>query len=178
MEKTKNLVFTGLQIVAWIIFVGLCIQAGAFVVNFIFSIYKPESLPLLYQKLDLTALYIDHRPTFFCIYSFILSIAAMKACLFYVVITLLHKMDLSRPFNSFVARQISWISYLTLMIGLLSYLADQFTGQLVHQEIITGSVQQFWTDSSAFILMGAVIYIIAKIFKKGVAIQMENDLTI
>ena len=29
-----------------------------------------------------------------------------------------------------------------------------------------------------FILMGAVIYIIATIFKKGVDIQNENDLTI
>ena len=36
----------------------------------------------------------------------------------------------------------------------------------------------FWADSQAFILMSAVIYVIATIFKKGVEIQNENDLTV
>ena len=40
------------------------------------------------------------------------------------------------------------------------------------------NLNQFWADSQAFILMAAVIYIIATIFKKGVEIQNENDLTV
>jgi hypothetical protein len=39
-------------------------------------------------------------------------------------------------------------------------------------------LNQFWEDSQAFILMAAVVYIIATIFKKGVEIQNENDLTV
>ncbi|HCM77099.1 MAG TPA: DUF2975 domain-containing protein, partial [Cytophagales bacterium] len=42
MSKTNNFIFTGLKIVAWIIFVGLCIEAGGLIVNFFFSLYKPE----------------------------------------------------------------------------------------------------------------------------------------
>ena len=34
MSKKNQLVFKGLTIVAWIIFVGLCIEAGALLVNF------------------------------------------------------------------------------------------------------------------------------------------------
>ena len=87
-------------------------------------------------------------------------------------------MDLSKPFNTFVSRQISQISYLTLSIGLLSYIARQIAKNLMHHGFVIDSLDQFWADSQAFILMGAVIYIIATIFKKGVDIQNENDLTV
>lgn len=178
MSKTNNFVFKGLHIVAWVIFVGLCIEAGGLIVNFIFSLYKPELVPNLYQKLDLTEMYKDNRLAFFKVYSFILTISILKACLFYIVIRLLHKMDLSNPFNTFVAKQISQISYYTLSIGLISYIAKQFDKNLMHHRIVTDNLNQFWTDSQAFVLMGAVIYIIAVIFKKGVDIQNENDLTV
>ena len=81
-------------------------------------------------------------------------------------------------FNTFVARQISQMSYCTLSVGLLSYIARQLAKNLMHYGFVTDNLNQFWADSQAFILMGAVIYIIAVIFKKGVAIQNENELTI
>lgn len=178
MSKTNNFVFWALYIVAWIIFVGLSIEAGGLIVNFFFSLYKPEFIQNLYQTLDLTKMYEDSRLAFFGIYSFILIISILKACLFYVVIRLMHKMDLTKPFNTFVAKQISQISYYTLSIGLLSYIARKLAENLMHHGFATDNLNQFWADSQAFILMGAVIYIIATIFKKGVDIQNENDLTI
>ena len=90
----------------------------------------------------------------------------------------MHKMDLSKPFNDFVAKQISQISYFTLSIGVLSYVARQSAKNLIHHGFVTDNLDQFWADSQAFIIMGAVIYIIATIFKKGVEIQNENDLTV
>ena len=178
MSKTNNFIFWGLYVMAWIIFVGLSIEAGGLIVNFFFSLYKPEFVQNLYQKLDLTEMYKDSRLAFFGIYSFILTISILKAFLFYIVIRLMHKMDLSKPFNTFVASQISQISYYTLSIGLLSYIARQTAKNLMHHGYFTGNLNQFWADSQAFILMGAVIYIIAIIFKKGVDIQNENDLTV
>ena len=90
----------------------------------------------------------------------------------------MHKMDMSKPFDNFVARQISQISFYTLSIGLLSYIARQLSKNLMHHGFVTDRLNQFWADSQAFILMGSVIYIIATIFKKGVDIQNENDLTV
>lgn len=146
--------------------------------NFFFSLYEPEFVQNLYQKLDLIQMYKESSLSFFGIYSFILIISVLKAFLFYIVIRLMHKMDLSKPFNSFVSRQISLMSYYTLSIGLLSYIARQLVKNLMHQGFVPDNLNQFWADSQAFILMGAVIYIIATIFKKGVAIQNENDLTV
>ncbi len=178
MSKTNNFVFKGLLIVAWVIFVGLCIEAGGLIVNFLFNMFKPEFVPNLYQNLDLTQVYKDSKWDFFGVYSFIVVISVLKGYLFYIVIRLMHKMDISTPFNDFVAHQISKMSYYTLSIGLLSYLGRHSVENLKHPGIDMGSLNHFWTDSQAFILMGAVIYIIAVIFKKGVAIQKENELTV
>ena len=178
MSKTKNFVFTVLKIVSWIIFVGLCIEAGGLIVNFIFSVYKPEFVHNLYQKMDLSEMYERSKWAFFNMYSFILVISILKAVLFYVVIRLLSKINLTKPFNSFVSRQISLISYYTFSIGILSYIARETAKHLQHRGFVIDNLNQFWADSQAFILMAAVIYIIATIFSKGVEIQNENDLTV
>ena len=178
MSKTNNIVFWGLHIVAWLIFVGLCIEAGALIVNFFFSLYNPEFVQNLYEKLDLSEIYKYSKSSFFGVYSFILIISILKACMFYTVIILMLKMDLTKPFNSFVARQISQISYYTVSIGLLSYIAREFVKNLMHTVFVPDNLNKFWADSSAFIIMGAVFYIIATIFQKGVDIQTENDLTV
>ncbi|MDP1817561.1 MAG: DUF2975 domain-containing protein [Leadbetterella sp.] len=178
MSKRDNFVFKALHVVAWVIFVGLCIEAGGLIVNFVFSLYKPEFVQNLYQKLDLSDLYARSQWAFFGMYSFILFIACLKAYLFYIVITLLSKLDLSKPFNSFVADQILKLSYYTLAIGLISHVARQTAKNLQHHAFEIDNLNQFWADSQAFILMAAVIYIIATIFAKGIEIQNENELTV
>ncbi|MHA7131094.1 DUF2975 domain-containing protein [Algoriphagus namhaensis] len=178
MSKTNNFVFNALHIVAYIIFIALCFEAGALIVNFIFSLVKPEMLPNLYPPLDLTEMYRESRWAFFGMYGFILSVSILKAFLFYIVVKLMHQMDLAKPFNSFVSGQILQISHLTLTIGLFSFVARQVAKSLIHYGFDTDSLNQFWVDSQAFILMGAVIYIIAMIFKKGVDMQNENELTV
>jgi hypothetical protein len=178
MTNTSNFLFKGLHILAWIIFVGLCIEAGAIIVNFAFCLFKPEMVQNLYQKLDLSELFQSSRLAFYIIYSFVISLSILKAILFYIVIRLMHKMDLLKPFSNYVSDQILLLSYYTIAIGLLSYIARQFVTNLVQNSQEAFSLTQFWNDSQAFILMGAIIYIIAVIFRRGVVIQNENDLTI
>ena len=178
MSKKNNFAFKVLSIVAWVIFVGLCIEAGGLIVNFIFSLYKPEFVQNLYKKLDLSEMYERSKWAFFGMYSFILVISILKAVLFYVVIMLVSKINLSKPFNSLVSSQITQISYYTLSIGLLSYIARQTAKYLLHRGYKIDQLNQFWVDSQAFILMAAVVYVIATIFKKGLEIQNENDLTV
>jgi len=178
MKKTHKFVFIVLTIVAWIIFVGLCIEAGALLVNFIYSLVKPEIVKKLYQKLDLSTLYQSSKWAYYAIYSFILVISGLKAYLFYQVTTLIHKFDLAKPFNAFVSGKISQISYVTFSIGMLSYLANGVVNNLKHRGYVIDNLNGFWSDSQAFILMSAIIYIIAVIFAKGVELQNENDLTV
>jgi hypothetical protein len=178
MSETNILVFKGLKIISWIIFVGLCIEAGGLIVNFIFSLYNPEFVQNLYQKLDLSEMYIRSKWTFYGMYSFILTISILKAYLFYIVVKLVSNINLSKPFNSYVASQILQLSYYTFSIGLLSYIARQTAKNIQHHGYIIDDINQFWADSQAFILMAAVIYIIAIIFSKGVEYQEELEETV
>jgi hypothetical protein len=178
MTTTNNFVFKALTIIAWLIFIGLCIEAGGLVVNCIFTIIKPEMVDRLYQKLDLTDMYARSPWAFFSMYSFILMIAFLKAGLFYRLAMLLTKIDLMKPFSDFTAGQILQISYYTLSIGLFSYVARQSAKTMQHHGFLTEKLNAFWEDAQAFILMAAVVYVIAQIFKRGLALQKENDLTV
>lgn len=178
MSKGNNFIFTVLLVIAWIIFVGLSIEACGLLVNFFISIYRPEFIPNLYQKLDLTEIYTLNQLNFLTIYSLILIIAFLKAFMFYTVIMLMHKLDLSKPFNRFVSGKILKISYYTFSIGILSYIARETAKAIEQKGISTENLNAFFSDSQAFILMAAVIYIIAVIFKKGIELQNENELTI
>lgn len=176
--KTNKLVFIVLHVLAWIIFVGLCIEAGGLLVNFIFSIYKPEFVHKLYNKLDLSAMYAQSKPVFFGMYGFAVAISFLKAYLFYMVIKLLSKFNLAKPFNNFVSKQITQISYCTFSIGIISFIAKQVAKNMQHYGLDTKLLDAYWVDSQAFILMAAVVFVIAAIFQKGIEIQTENDLTV
>jgi hypothetical protein len=178
MTKRSNFVFKALHVVSYIIFVGLCIEAGALIVNFVYSLFKPEIVQNLYQKLDLSQMYSTNKWVYFGMYGFILTISVLKAYLFYVVIMLLHKLDLEKPFNTYVADQFKRISYITLEIGIFSLIALEISRSLEHYGLESDRLNQFWEDGSAFLLMAAVIYVIATIFSRGVEIQNENDLTV
>ena len=178
MSKKNKFIFNGLQIVAWVIFVGLSIEAGGLIVNFVISIYKPEIVHNLYQKLDLSDMYNRSQWAYFGMYGFILAIALLKAYMFYIVVKLMLKLDLSNPFNTFVSEQITNIAYCTFSIGLFSYIGRQTAKSLIHYGYTIDNLNQFWTDSQAFILMAAVVYVIAQIFQKGIELQNENDLTV
>ena len=178
MSTKNNFVFKALHVVAWVIFVGLSIEAGGLIINFIFSVFKPEFVDKLYQKLDLTVMYQRDKWAFFGMYSFAIFISVLKATLFYTLVELLHKLDLSNPFNNFATKKILQISDHTFSIGILSYIARQTVKNLSHHGQEVDKLNQFWEDSHAFILMAAVIYVIAQIFKRGVELQNDNDLTV
>lgn len=178
MSTTNSLIFNALKIIAWVIFIGLSIDAGGLIVNFIFSLYNPEFVQNLYQKLDLSEMYNRSTWAFFSMYSFILFISILKAFLFYLVIKLVTNIDLSKPFNSKVSKQISQIGYYTLSIGLIGYLGLQTAKNLQHHGYMIDQLNPFWSDSQAFILMAAVIYVIATIFSKGVEYQEELEETV
>lgn len=178
MSKNHKLIFQGLTIVAWIIFIGLCIEAGGLIINFIFSVFLPEYVGNLYQKIDLSSMYQENKWAFFGAFSFVLVIAVLKAHLFYIVITLLHKLDLEKPFSSFVANKINNIAYYTFSIGIISHIAREVVKNMVHHGYEIDTLNNFWVDSQAFIIMAAIIYIIAVIFKRGIELQNENELTI
>jgi len=178
MLKRNNFVFIALHIIVWLIFVGLCIEAGGLIVNFVFSVFKPQFVGNLYQKLDLSKMYQQNQWFFFGMYGFLLFVSILKAALFYTLIRLHYKLDLSKPFSNYVADKIKSLAFYTFSIGIIGFIGSQVAESLLHYGYETGKLNKFWEDSEAFILMSAVVYVIYQIFKRGVELQNENDLTV
>jgi len=172
MTKRDNLILTGAKVITWLIFIGLCIQAGVLLFNY------PSISAAFNQKTAVTGPDNHNRWIFPSMFSLAVFITFLKAYLFYLVIRLMQTLDISSPFQLPVAMQISKISKTTFSIGLISYIAFQSARNMGHHGLITGSLNTFWGDSQAYILMSAIIYIIALIFKRGIEMQAENDLTI
>ena len=81
---------------------------------------------------------------------------------------------MSDPFKTDVARLLERISYVLLGSCLIALVSNGYTAWL---SIRTGSPQGD-LDVGELIFMAALVFIISQVFKRGVEIQSENDLTI
>jgi hypothetical protein len=178
MTKKDDFILKTLNVVAWVIFIGLCVEAGALLFNFIFTLFKPIATYNIYKGLNLSELYTNHFAHYVGLMSFVLSLAILKAYLFYFVVEIFTKLNLGNPFNTVIAKLIEKIGFEAFVISIISIVAHQYTKGLMQDGLKVDGVESYWNDSSAFIMMAAILFIISQIFKKGIELQNENDLTV
>lgn len=178
MSKRTDFLLKALNIVAWIIFIGLCIESGALIFNFAYSIYKPIGAHNIYNGLNLLGLREKHFNHFIGLMSFILLISTLKAYLFYLVVKIFLKLNFVKPFSIEIAKLIENISFEVFSIAIVGAIAQQYTKRLINLGYDISNAQEFWNDTGAFLIMAATIYVIAQVFKKGIELQNENDLTV
>ena len=170
-----------LLILAWIIFIWVGIEACGFISNTLFTMLKPESAKYLWQQVDLSDLYKYDNGHFLVIMILISIVAVLKTLLFYQIVKILHakKLSLSQPFNIEMQRFISMVSYLALGIGLFCWRGAEYTKWLVEKGAKMPDIQTLrFGGADVWLFMGVTLFIIAQMFKRGIEIQSENDLTI
>ncbi len=174
MKTKTESILEAMHVLSWIVFIGLLIQGGAILVSYLVSMANPEGAKKLYDGLDLFPL----RESSIWHYSIavlsLIALSGLKAYTAYLVIQILSKINLENPFQSSTAILIERVSYVILEIWVLSMLANGHQGWLRKYGL---DRQEHW-NSGEFIFLAGVIFIIAQVFKKGVEIQSENELTI
>lgn len=178
--KTKTVLII-LLIILWIIFVGLCIEAGGFLTNAFFALFNPELVPRLWHPLDLSALFKIDTDSYFVLSLIMAIIAAMKAWLFYMIIKVLHNRNLNftSPFNIAVRNFLFILSYIALVIGFFSNGGVKYMAWLSDQGVTLTDTQYLKIGGGdVWLFMAIILFVIALIFKRGIEIQTENDLTI
>ena len=171
-----------LYVLSWIIFIGVSIDAGGSIFSAFYTlVINPVNATTFWEGNDLSELY-KYDPGHFLAETLLISIAAvMKACMFYMLIKILHnkKLDLSQPFNKEVRRFIITISVLTLGIGLFTQSGVNYTKWLVAQGVAMPDTQDLRLGGAdVWLFMSVILFIIAQIFKRGIEIQTENELTV
>jgi len=182
IKITTRQILIMLYILSWIIFIGVCIEAGGFIFNAFFILaINPGGAGNFWQGIDLSSLY-KHDPGYFFVETLLMSIVAvMRACIFYLIIKILHdkKLNMSQPFNRDVVRFIFNVSYLALGISLFSWWGVKYTEWFVKQGVEMPDIQYLRLGGAdVWLFMGVTLFVIAQIFKRGIEIQTENELTV
>jgi hypothetical protein len=182
IKITTTQILKILYILSWIIFVGVCIEAGGFIFNAFFTLMvNPAGASKFWQEIDLSGLYHFDRGYFITVTLLMIIVAVMKALMFYLIVKILHdkKLNLTQPFNREVGRFISHVSYLSFGIGLFSWWGAKHTVWLVKQGVSMPDIQQLHLGGAdVWLFMGVILFVISQIFKRGIEIQEENDLTV
>lgn len=179
MKNSTTLII--LYILSWIIFVGLGIVAGGYITNAFFALKNPTIVKYLWHEVDLSAL-LNYDTGHYFVMTFLISIVAiLKAILFYLIIMILHskKLDMAQPFSKYLVRFIFLMAFVSLGIGLFSVSGVEYAEWLAEQGVSMPDIEYLRLGGAdVWLFMSIILFAIAQIFKKGIEIQTENDLTI
>ena len=171
-SRTKKLLIA-MNVLAWIAFIGLLIVAGSIIISYVVSIRNPQAAKDLYKGMDLSA----YRELGFGHYSFMVGYNVMlyitQAYIAYQATRLLSRLNISKPFNADVVKLMQKISYSILCVWLIAMLYN------IHVAILEksfGVVGRYVSGDSIF--LAGIVYVLAQMFKRGVEIQSENELTV
>jgi hypothetical protein len=184
MSTQHSYFLKGLQVLAWVLFIGLCVEAGGIIVNAIISLFfHPEASSRFWGGLNLYGLYLFNQSHFVTLVILLSLVAVLKSILFYLIVDLFHqkKVDFAFPFNEMLGKYLFNLSYLAFGIGLFSYWGSQFAKKILLESnyVLANSLQDLnLQGADIWIFMGFILIIFALIFKKGLEIQKENELTI
>lgn len=163
-----------LNILAWLAFIGFTIEAGAILTSYAVSCINPEAAKNLYKGLDLYDLSQFNFWYYTLSVSFMVVLLILKALVSFQVVKTLSKFNLKNPFTSEVAGRLERVSYIALGTWVVTMLSNVYTGWILK---ISGKLHGNWL-SGEFIFMVGLVFVIAQVFKRGVEIQSENDLTV
>ena len=163
----------------WIIFIGLCVITGTLIFTTIISLtLNPAAADNLYLGFGASALLEHSRLSYTLLLSLIIISSGLKATLFYCVIKIISKINIIHPFKIEVAKLIFNISYISLSIGVVSILTDAYINWITQLDIHLSDFNNEFGGSLEFLLLAGIVFVIAQIFKRGIEIQNENELTI
>ena len=183
IKITTSQVLKVLQILSWIIFIGLCIEAGGLIVNTIITLFiNPHGVNNFWEGSGyFAALYKVDKGQFFVMVFIMIIVAVLKATMFYLIVNLFteKKLNISQPFSMEFRHFMLKLAYLALGIGLFSQSGYKYSLWLTQQGGPGADLQLLHIGGAdVWLFMAVILFVIVQIVKKGIEIQHENDLTI
>ena len=153
------------------------ILCGGQLTTLIASFINPDWAKHTYE-VDLNLFSIREHSTWFYAYAMCLTIAvsALKAFVWFVVFELLSKLKLQTPFSMLVEIKLERIAYLLLGVWIVSRVFWKI--YIYYLFNATGMQLPINNTGDEYLFMAGIIYIISQVFKRGIEIQEENELTV
>lgn len=176
MKTQTEKILSVLQIISWISFIGASIILGLVIIAFIISFIWPEAkINFNGIAANQSAFRQNHLFVYFIIFIFTMAWSILNVLVWAKVKKVLYEVNLKNPFTMHISNLIERISLLLFGIWLFSFSINGLTDYLSKR--MEGLEKGFDTDLS-FLFAAGIVFIISQIFKRGVELQSENDLTV
>jgi hypothetical protein len=179
---TTQQILNVLQVLSWIIFIGLCIEAGGVIFNACYVLfYNPAGVYHYADGSTLAALLNYSQSQYIVQVTLMAIVGVLRALMFYLIVKVLYekKLDMAKPFNMAMNRFMSNMAYLCLGIALFSAWGAGCVTELVAKGVLMPTVEVLnLGGADVWLFMSITLFIIVQIFKRGMELQQENDLTI
>ena len=165
-----------LKIVAWVTFIGTAVVALIQIIAFAISFISPDTAKLITgTNMNLTDLRINHVREYVFVVSFLVIIAILNVQVWQKVKDILTKINLTSPFSMEVALLLEDIGQLLISSWVVGYIGDNYIHWLSKRiDGVSGGLE----ISFQYLFCAGIVYIISQIFKRGVELQEESELTV
>lgn len=170
-----------LQVFSWLVFIGLSIDAGGYLFNSVYAMYKPIVAEHFWKGANYKALYELDRGQFLTQTFLVGIVATLKAILFYVLINMFHdkNFNLEQPFQQAATRSIFLMAWISLGVAVFAHWGRSYSEWLHHKGIdMPNPANLGLTGGESWFFMTLVLMVIGQVFKKGMSMQAEIDLTV
>ena len=150
---------------------------GSQLTTLVASFINPDWAKRTYE-VDLNLFSIREHSTWFYAYAMCLNIAVsvLKAIIWFMVFELLSKLKLQTPFTMEVEKKLERIAYLLLGVWIVSSIFWKI--YIYYLSKATGVQLPANNSGDEYFFMAGMVYIISQVFKRGIEIQEENQLTV
>lgn len=172
--KTQQIIEV-LKVVSWILFIGLCIKTGAMIISVMVSLFiNPEGARDLYTGMNLAQLLAYSQWHYITTVSLVVILSGLKAYLFYQVVQIISNINIIHPFSEKTAQLISKMSGIALQIGITAIITGIYAKWLLKKSVHF----TFEAGGTDYLYLAGILFVISVIFKRGIELQTENELTI
>ncbi len=182
IKITTKQILNVLNIFCWIIFIGALVDAGGIICSALYAVlFNPLAAKDFWNGADLASLYSYDTGQFLVVTAYMSIAGVMKAILLYLIVKVFYdkKLDISYPFNRTVVKLIAGVAYLALGIGFFSLWGKKYIQWIVSKGIAMPDIENLRLGGGdVWLLMGVAFLVIAQIFKRGIEIQDEHELTV
>ena len=177
MKTRTEIVLIVLKYLGLLAAIGFSIECGAQILSFVASFISPDWAKKTYDADPVWFQVREYDRWYYIqLMSLIITTSALKAWAWYLIFDLLNKLELKSPFSPFVAKKLESISYVLLGIWVvMTFMGKSYAHYLIKASNIELPGKYI---SDEYIFIAGIVFILSQIFKRGIEMQEENQLTV
>jgi hypothetical protein len=134
-----------------------------------------------WNEIDLSNLINQNQSDFVTLTSLMIIVATLKALLFFIIIKVFSdkKLNLNKSFSAGLERYLLNSSYVCFGIAIFAGWGSKICTWITSKQITIPGIQDLgFGGADVWPLMCLILFVFAQLYKRGVELQTENDLTV